>query len=161
MEGVARMSAERPGFYRSIENAEIEARPGPSRPGWYLPEDVQPIAPGSSRGRNSIRPHVWRPPTDVYETEDALVIRVEVAGMDEKDFTISLTDRFLSIRGVRQEAPERRAYYQLEIFFGEFISEVELPVAVQPDKVTADYKSGFLWLRLPKEQPLHIRITDE
>jgi HSP20 family protein len=155
------MSIERPVYFRFDENSEIEAKPGSLRPGWFLSEDVQSLTPGASRGRNTLRPHAWRPPTDVYETEEALVIRVEIAGMDEKDFTISLTERFLSIRGVRQETPERRAYHQMEIFFGEFLSEVELPVPVQPEKVSAEYKSGFLWLVLPKEQPLRIRVSDE
>jgi HSP20 family protein len=155
------MSIERPGINRSSESALIETSPGISRPSWFLSEDVQSLSPGFNRGRNSLRPHAWRPPTDVYETDETLVVRVEIAGMEEKDFTISLTDRLLTIRGVRQEAPERRAYYQMEIFFGEFISEVELPCAVQPEKVSAEYQSGFLRLELPKEQPLRIRISEE
>jgi HSP20 family molecular chaperone IbpA len=155
------MIVERPGFQGSGENAEIEASPNPSRPGWFLSEDVQSLTPNAYRGRNTLRPHAWRPPTDVYETEETLVVRIEIAGMDEKDFTISLTDRTLTVRGVRQETPERRAYYQAEIFFGEFFSEVELPVPVQAEKVSAEYQTGFLWLVLPKEQPLRIRVTDE
>ena len=78
-----------------------------------------------------MRPHVWRPPTDVYETEDAIVVRVEIAGMREADFTVALVERSLLIRGVRQDLTERRAYYQMEIPFGEFSTEVELP---RPDR---------------------------
>jgi len=151
---------EHPELFQSSENAVTEAGPGPSRPGWYLSEEVQSFTQGLPRGRNTLRPHAWRPPTDVYETDDTLVVRVEIAGMEEEDFTISLTDRLLSIRGTRQETPERRAYYQMEIFFGEFLSEVELPCAVLPEKARVEYKAGFLRLELPKEQPLRIRISE-
>ena len=68
----------------------------------------------------------WRPPTDVFETEAAFVVRVEVAGMREDDFAIELDERYLYIRGTRLDTPERRAYQQMEIRFGEFSVAVEL-----------------------------------
>ena len=46
-----------------------------------------------------MRTPVWRPPTDVYELEETLVVRVEIAGMREEDFIIQLNGRILSIRG--------------------------------------------------------------
>ena len=51
--------------------------------------------------RISSNPHTWRPPTDVYEREDSIIVRVEIAGMNEKDFAISLDQNTLVIRGVR------------------------------------------------------------
>jgi len=42
---------------------------------------------------------VWRPPTDVYETDSHVVVRVEVAGVQKKDFQISLSERRLIISG--------------------------------------------------------------
>jgi HSP20 family protein len=155
------MSVEYPGLSSSDEDPLTEAGQGSTRPVWYLSDESQSFPQGYSRGRVLLRPHAWRPPTDVYETDDLLVVRVEIAGMREEDFIISLTDRLLSIRGMRQEAPERRAYYQMEIYFGEFHSEVELPCAVVPEKVKAEYEDGFLRLELPKELPLRIRISDE
>jgi HSP20 family protein len=89
-----------------------------------------------------------------------LVVRVEIAGMREEDFSISLAERLLVIRGVRQETSERRAFHQMEIFFGDFLSEVELPCAVVAEAASAEYKAGFLRLELPKEHPLRIRISD-
>jgi HSP20 family protein len=89
------------------------------------------------------------------------VIRVEVAGIREEDFSISLTGRLLSIRGVRQDLPERRAYHQMEISFGEFTTEVELPGPVAADNVEAEYTDGFLRLEFQKEQPKKIDIKEE
>ncbi|MCI0520765.1 MAG: Hsp20/alpha crystallin family protein [Chloroflexi bacterium] len=105
-----------------------------------------------------LRPHVWAPPTDVYETEDHLVVRIEIAGMEEDDFTIVVNGRSLLVRGVRLEAPERRAYHQMEIRFGEFISEVELPYNVVAEAAQAAYTHGILNIWLPKISPRTIPI---
>lgn len=106
------------------------------------------------------RPHVWRPPTDVYETEDAFVVRVEIAGMRAEDFGISLVERSLCVHGMRQDAPERRAYHQMEIPFGEFSTEVELSYPVNPDLAEAIYQDGFLRITLPKAHPQQVQVSD-
>ncbi len=128
---------------------------------WHITEDFQNAITDTSRWRIISRPHAWRPPTDMYETEDAIIIKVEVAGMREADFTISLVERSLTIRGVRQDTSERRAYHQMEIAFGEFHTEVELPYLVIADKVEATYRDGFLRVILPKAQPKHIKVEGE
>lgn len=128
---------------------------------WHITEDFQNAITDTSRWRLISRPHAWRPPTDMYETEDAIIIKVEVAGMREADFTISLVERSLTIRGVRQDTSERRAYHQMEIAFGEFHTEVELPYLVIADKVEATYRDGFLRVILPKAQPKHIKVEGE
>ncbi|HJW89355.1 MAG TPA: Hsp20/alpha crystallin family protein [Anaerolineales bacterium] len=140
---------------------EVELKSDRLRPGWYISDEIQHITSGINRGRASLaRPHVWRPPTDVYETEDVVVVRVEVAGLRDDDFSISLAGRSLSIRGTRQDVSERRAYHQMEITFGEFLSEVELPCSVLAEKASAEYKTGFLHLWLPKEQPVKISVDE-
>jgi HSP20 family protein len=83
---------------------------------------------------------------------------VEVAGMRESDFTINVEENFLVISGVRSESPERRAYRQMEIRFGEFSTAVELPLGVDVNKADADYKDGFLNVILPKLKPTNINI---
>lgn len=106
------------------------------------------------------RSHTWQPPTDVYETEEAIIVRIEVAGMQDDDFTIELDGRYLIIRGVRSEVNERRAYHQMEIRFGEFVAEIELPAPVIPAQVEAVYGNGFLKVILPKARPYQIRVED-
>jgi len=64
------------------------------------------------------------------------------------------------IRGNRPDILERRAYHQMEIFFGEFSTEVELPAPVLSDEVTAEYLAGFLRLVFPKDRPKKIRVTE-
>jgi HSP20 family protein len=106
----------------------------------------------------NVHSYSWSPPTDVYETETSFVVRVEVAGMRESDFTINAEDNYLIISGVRSETPEWRAYRQMEIRFGEFSTAVELPPAVDVSKADADYKDGFLTVVLPKLKPTNITI---
>ena len=105
-----------------------------------------------------VHSYAWTPPTDVYETEASFIIRVEVAGMRESDFTISVEDNFLVIGGVRAESAERRAYHQMEIRFGEFSAAVELPLGVDVSKAEAEYEDGFLSVILPKLKPALINI---
>ena len=137
---------------------ELALRPDSLRPGIYILDDVQFLGPETVHWRGVVRSHVWRPPTDVYETEDVLVVRVEIAGLNEDAFSIQLEGRMLAIRGVRSEPPERRAYHQMEIRFGEFSTEIELPHPVISNQAEATYSNGFLRLVLPKVQPQRIQV---
>lgn len=95
----------------------------------------------------------WRPPTDIYETETELVVQIEIAGMRDGHFHLSLTDRQLAIQGTRNDAtPERRAYHQLEINSGDFRVDIALPVPVQAETeaVKANYDDGYLRVTLTK-----------
>jgi len=125
---------------------------------WHISEDFQNSISDTSRWRIISRPYAWRPPTDVYETDNAIIIRVEIAGMRESDFAISLIGRNLRIRGIRQDTSEKRAYRQMEIPFGEFSTEFELPYLVNSNEVGAIYRDGFLLITLPILQPKHINI---
>ncbi|NTW09276.1 MAG: Hsp20/alpha crystallin family protein [Anaerolineaceae bacterium] len=98
-----------------------------------------------------VRSSVWSPPTDAYETDDAYIVRVEIAGMQEDDFEVSLENHTLFISGTRPELRERRAYHQMEIHFGKFAPAVGIPVPVDADLSTAEYRDGFLTVTLPKK----------
>jgi HSP20 family protein len=106
--------------------------------------------------------HVWRPPTDVYECDEDVVVRVEVAGMKESDFNVSLTDRLLVISGVREDPSPKVAYHQMEVRYGEFRTGISLPWPVDREKVAATYKDGFLRVELPRalNQQVHIVNVD-
>lgn len=107
----------------------------------------------------TVRSSAWSPPTDVYETEDAYVVRVEVAGMREADFEIMLENDFLQISGTRPDIPERRAYQQMEIRFGRFFTAVGLPSSVDIDASRAEYDDGFLTVVLPKIKPVMVKVN--
>ena len=97
-----------------------------------------------------VRSTTWSPPTDLYETGDNCVIKVEVAGMRDEDFEVAFENNILLIRGNRPDRNEKRAYHQMEIRFGRFEIAVEIPVVVDIEKAVAEYKDGFLIILLPK-----------
>jgi HSP20 family protein len=127
----------------------------------FLPEQVENLNTDLQGWHTSLRSHVWRPATDVYEIEGAIVVRVEIAGMNEEDFSIIIDGRTLMVRGFRPDVSERRAYHQMEIRFGEFISHVELPCAVESDKIEAVYNGGFLRILLPCVPPKQVIVNEE
>ncbi len=114
---------------------------------------------GAGRWGGSCHYQNWHPPTDVYETDTCLVVRMEVAGMRQGDFNISLTDRTLVISGVREDPAIKQAYHQIEICYGEFRSDVTLPGPVDDQRVEATYNDGFLTIVLPKRAAQKVPVT--
>ncbi len=104
--------------------------------------------------------NLWRPPTDVYETDEAVVVRVEIAGMREADFTVTLHDQLLTITGARTDPSSKVAYHQLEVRYGEFRTEVYLHWPVEQGSITATYQDGFLVVALPKARPRRVPVTE-
>ncbi len=94
----------------------------------------------------------WRPPLEVYETEQSLVILAEVAGVDEDCLSIIADSGLVTIRGERLEhrPGEARRYRETGIAYGEFVADVYLPFAVNLDKTEANYRQGILRINLPR-----------
>jgi HSP20 family molecular chaperone IbpA len=138
---------------------EIELKPDAQHPGWLVANKNEPNS-SHFYWRVSAHPLAWRPPTDVYVTDEAIVIRVEIAGMKDGEFLISLENHILTIRGTRPDHPEQRAYHQMEIRFGEFRADIELHWPVESDNINAEYHDGFLRLVLPKTKPHSVEIQE-
>lgn len=106
---------------------------------------------------------VWAPPLDVYETENSVIVELELAGMKKEDFDISLENDVLTISGQRTVSKEREGEsLRGERFFGSFRRSFTLPVPVQADGVKATYQDGVLRVELPKAEeakPRKIAIT--
>jgi HSP20 family protein len=137
----------------------IELKSNTQPPGWKTPSDAE-SGVDHFHWRVSSRQYAWRPPTDVFVTDDAVIVRVEIAGMRNGEFSITFEDHTLTIRGSRPDQPERRAYHQMEIRFGEFRTDVGLHWPVDTDKIDAEYRDGFLRVMLPHAKPQNIEIQD-
>jgi len=99
----------------------------------------------------------WKPLTDVYETDDEVVIVMDIAGISVNDIKLTLQDqRLLIIRGIRRERSndEKRHYHKMEIDFGPFQRKIDLPSRIDPERATNNYSQGFLEIRLPKSGPI-------
>ncbi len=95
---------------------------------------------------------LWQPPADVYETTDALVVRVELPGMRDAEIEVQIDEQTLRISGVRpeQRAGDVLAYHQMGINTGAFALEVFLARPVDYERVSANYDDGFLTVMLPR-----------
>jgi len=111
-----------------------------------------------SRRRMAQHPLAWRPPTDLCETDDAFVARIEVAGMKDGFLSVSMADKVLTVVGMRQYTEPRGAYHRMEIRYGEFRTQVRLPVSVDEDKIEASYSDGFLTVLMPKRGALRVQV---
>src|ERR1041384_5295557 len=111
---------------------------------------------------------VWRPAADVYETDSAFVVKVELAGMRDAEIAITLDERSLRIEGQRLEQRDEslRCYHQIGVSYGAFAVEVFLARPVDYERVTAHYDDGFLFIELPKPavhpsgSRLRVQITE-
>jgi len=100
----------------------------------------------------------WQPPVDVHETAEAMLIKVELAGVKADDIHVALTpdDRILNISGTRREGQDSREgrvrSHHLEIYVGPFERAVALPSGfrLNRDAIKATYRDGFLLVTLPK-----------
>jgi len=89
---------------------------------------------------------------DIYQTDQALIIKSTIAGATSKDIEISLVDDMLTIRGQREldEVISNDAYLYRECYWGKFSRSIVLPVEVRGDKVNASLHNGVLTVVLPK-----------
>ena len=103
-------------------------------------------------------PPPWQPAINAYRCEDCIRICVELAGIDRSDIDLSVRDRHVLIRGVR-EVPEPtdadgRALQTIamEIDYGPFEREITFPVDVEVDQAHAEQRNGLLWISLPLQK---------
>ena len=89
---------------------------------------------------------------DVYQTQDAIVVKAVVAGVQPTAIDISLTREMLTITGTREDEREVEddGYFQRELYWGAFSRTILLPEEVDVDMAEASEKHGILMIRLPK-----------
>ena len=107
----------------------------------------------------------WKPPTDIFETDDALVVYMDIAGMRSEDFSVEYVDGILTIAGERKARRNegKPHYHAMEVQVGPFERRFRLPAPVDPESIRASYEQGFLevWLaKLPARLsgPASVRV---
>ena len=96
----------------------------------------------------------WKPVVDVAETENDIVVKAEIPGIDPKDIDISITGDKLTLKGEKKEEKENtgKCFHRVESSYGSFKRVITLPASVDVDKVTAEGKNGLLEITLPKKE---------
>lgn len=107
----------------------------------------------------------WTPNVNLYETGPAYLVCVDLAGVEKEKIDVEIVDQRLKLRGARavpryEENPEppeacdpharRVRIHLMEIDHGPFTREVELPLGVDKERITASYRNGMLWVEIPK-----------
>ncbi len=90
---------------------------------------------------------------DAYQTEDAVIIKAPIAGVDEKDLDVSITDDILTIKGQRkfEEEVKKENFISQECYWGAFSRTLNLPAGCHSDKAKAVLKNGVLTITIPKK----------
>lgn len=96
----------------------------------------------------------WYPATDIFETKDDYVFKLEVPGLSKEDVNVEFHENILSIKGekkVEKEVNEEN-YHRIESFSGSFSRSFTLPRNANPEKIKASLKDGVLELRVSKAE---------
>ena len=95
----------------------------------------------------------WTPAVDIYEDEEALTLRFELAGVEPKDVDIRFENGTLTLQGERKlELEDRRDnYHRIERQYGSFTRGFSLPATVDAEKIKAESRNGVLVVTLPKK----------
>ena len=109
-------------------------------------------------------PKWFSPAVDIYEDEQSYTLKLDVAGIDEKDIDIKLENSTLSISGERKFESEEKTsnYRRVERRYGRFGRAFTLPQTVDSEAITAVYDKGVLKIRLVKKadaKPRQIKIN--
>ena len=96
--------------------------------------------------------YAFGPAVDVYETDDEVVVKAELPGVDREGISITAQEDSIVIDGEikREEEVDKEGYYRRELRYGSFHRTIALPTTVNPDKISAKFADGVLTVRAPK-----------
>jgi HSP20 family protein len=96
----------------------------------------------------------WSPACDIYETDNELVIKLELPEVKKEDVKVSIENNLLTITGERKfsEETKRENYHRVERSYGEFIRSFSLPGFVDTAKINAEFKDGILRVTMTKRE---------
>ncbi|MFE1747458.1 Hsp20/alpha crystallin family protein [Coleofasciculus sp. H7-2] len=94
----------------------------------------------------------WKPAIELQDTEDSLILRAQIPGIEAKDLDIRLSREAVVITGDRryEKKEQEGGYVRSEFRYGNFQRLIPLPVAIQNEQAKAEFKDGILTLTLPK-----------
>lgn len=107
--------------------------------------DDRLVAEGESVG--------WTPRVDIFEDDEGLALRYELAGVNPKDVDIRFENGVITLRGERKIEKEEKQenYHRTEMSYGTFSRSFSLPTTVDAEHIRADAKNGILTVHLPKK----------
>jgi HSP20 family protein len=108
----------------------------------------------------------WTPACDIYEDDESVTLRFELAGVDPKTVDIRFENGVMTVRGERklEKEEKRENYHRVELAYGTFTRTFSLPATVDPEKIQAHAKDGILAVTLPKRaeakpRSIQVKVT--
>jgi HSP20 family protein len=100
------------------------------------------------------RAELWYPSVDMFENDDSLIIKAELAGLSKDDIDVNIENGKLTLSGERksENEVEEDKYYRRERTYGKFVRTFALPADVDPEKITAEFNDGVLNIKVPKPE---------
>ena len=111
--------------------------------------DVRAQAP--VRGEEIVQ-GAWIPAVDIFETNEAIVLKAELPGITAQDISVEVKDNTLTLKGEKKFEKEVKEenYHRVERSYGSFQRAFTLPGTILQEKVKAEFKDGILEITLPK-----------
>jgi len=99
-------------------------------------------------------PLVWQPAVEVFETDNEVVVKAELPGIDPKNVSVTVTGDGLIIKGEAKAEHEEtgRNYYRRELRYGSFLRTIPLPTEVKSEETKAAFRNGILEVKVPKAE---------
>ncbi|MBD2085813.1 Hsp20/alpha crystallin family protein [Coleofasciculus sp. FACHB-542] len=110
---------------------------------------------------NRDAPITWKPAIELQDTEDSLILRAQIPGIEAKDLDIRISREAVVITGERryEKKEQEGGYLRSEFRYGNFQRVISLPVAIHNDRVQSVFKDGVLMLTLPKVTSVRDRVV--
>lgn len=131
-----------------------------------LHDQVNRLFEGNLQGNRSDNSALttWAPAVDIYEDENALVIKADLPDMNEKDLDIRVENNTLTVKGERkfEQKVKEENYLRIERTYGAFSRSFSLPNTVNTEAIKAEYKNGVLTVELPKRaesKPKQVKVN--
>ena len=108
----------------------------------------------------------WTPACDIYEDEEGVTLKFELAGVAPKDVDVRFENGVLTLRGERklEKEEQRDNYHRIERSYGTFTRSFTLPGTLDAEKIRAESKDGVLTIALPKRaeakpRSIQVKVT--
>jgi HSP20 family protein len=108
----------------------------------------------------------WAPAVDIQETENELMLKADLPGIEEKDIDVRIENNTLTIRGERkfEKQVNEDNYLRVERSYGSFSRSFSLPNTINTEAINAEYKNGVLTVQMPKRaesKPKQVKVNVE
>ncbi len=88
-------------------------------------------------------------PIDLFSSNDKLIIKAELPGVEKKDIFLTSYDKEIVIHYTKTVGGgKKRVYYRMERSYGKFEERIKLPIYTEDAKIKAELSDGVLTITI-------------